>query len=73
MFTFVVKIIFLFVFFCANRMWIKSKSLQEVVDYPPFECVVEITFCRNFDLHISLAMSILRKKNSIHGKSFCCP
>jgi hypothetical protein len=36
------------------------------VDYPPFECVVEIVdhppLVKVFDLHISLAMSILKEK-----------
>jgi hypothetical protein len=47
-------------------LYFKNKSFQEVVDYPPFECVVKIVdhppFVEVFDLHISLAMSILREE-----------
>ncbi len=50
---------------CGLPLYFKHKSFQEVVDYPPFESVVEIMnhppLCQSFDLHIYLAMSILRE------------
>ncbi len=49
-----------------DYLYFKWKSFQKVVDYPPFEHVVEIVdhplLVEVFDLHISLAMSISREE-----------
>jgi hypothetical protein len=46
---------------CGLPFYFKCKSFEEVVDYPPFERVVEIVnhppLIEVFDLHIPLAMS----------------
>ncbi len=62
-------------------MWItlyfKHKNFQKVVDYPPFERVVEIVdhppFVEIFDLHIHFTMSISRKKKNRPWKRFSLP
>jgi len=46
--------------------YFKCKNFEEVVDYPPFECVVEVVnhphFVEVFYIHIYLAMSISREE-----------
>ncbi len=51
---------------CGLPLYFKHKRFQEVVDYPSFEHVQIVdhpSFAKIFDLHISLAMSILKEKN----------
>jgi hypothetical protein len=50
---------------CGLPFYFKCKSFQEVMDYPPFEHVEIMDhppLVKVFDLHIFLAMSILRKQ-----------
>ncbi len=50
---------------CGLPLYFKHKSFKEVVDYPPFEHVQIVDhppLAKVFDLHISLAMSILKEK-----------
>jgi len=51
---------------CGLPLYFKCKSFQKVMDYPPFECVVEIMdhppLVEVSDLHISLVMSISKEE-----------
>jgi hypothetical protein len=50
---------------CGLPFYFKCNSFQEFMDYPPFEHVEIVDhppLVEIFDLHISLAMSILKKE-----------